>query len=537
MPLAAEAFTRGPADPPVLERTVGDVLRGACAIAPDRVALVEGTPEAEKRKRLTYAELLGEAERCARALLGRYEPGDCVAIWAPNVIEYQVVQYGAALAGMPIVTVNPTLRRNEAEHVLGHSRVVACFACDAFRGREVAATASVLADELPALRDVLRLDGLASFLAEGDVERDLPAVRPDQPAQILYTSGTTGSPKGAVLPHLGMVNNAAHAALRITADVHPPVWLAALPMFHLASCVVATIGTASLAGTLVTVPQFDAELGLRLIEEEGVTTTNIVPTLLIAMLDHPSFPLRDHSTLGTVMLGGTSIAPELVRRVHEVLGVGSVIGYGLTEAAVVTMTTIADTVDDQVHTCGAALPGVEVAITDPASGGRLRCDEVGEVWTRGFHTMTGYLHDPAASARALDADGWLRTGDLGALDERGYLRIEGRATEMIIRGGENISPAEVEGELYRLPEILEAAVVGLPDPYYGEIVAAFVRVRTGGNVVVADLAAALRERLTGHKVPTRWFFVDDYPRTSSGKVRKHELRAAWERGELMAEES
>jgi fatty-acyl-CoA synthase len=525
------AHAVGPHDPPVLPRTVGDVLRDACAAAPDRLAVVEGTADAATRTRLTYAELLEQAERCARALLQRYEPGDPVSIWAPNLARYQVLQYGVALAGMVLVTVNPTLRRPEARHVLGHSRSVACFTVEAFRGRELHAVAVELAAELDTLRDVERLDDWDAFLARGDAPRELPAVAPDAPAQVLYTSGTTGSPKGAVLPHVGMANNAAHAALRITAGKHPPVWLAVLPMFHLASCVVATIGTASLHGTLVTVPEVDAALALQLVEEEGVTTTNIVPTLLIAMLDDPTYPRRDRSSLHSVMLGGTSIAPELVRRVHGELGVRSVIGYGLTEAAVVTMTTAGDTVEDQVFTCGAPLPGVEVAIADPETGAARALDEVGEVWTRGFHTMRGYLDDPAASARALDGDGWLHTGDLGALDARGYLRIEGRASDMIIRGGENVYPREVEDELYREDDVVEVAVVGLPDAYYGEVVAAFVRPRPGSTVTGEDLAVALRERLTGHKVPTEWYFVDEFPRTPSGKIQKFALREAWVRGD------
>jgi fatty-acyl-CoA synthase len=529
---ARTAHAVGPHAPAALPRTVGDVLRGACAAAPERVALVEGTPDRATRARLTYRELLAGAERCARALLQRYEPGDHVAIWAPNLAVYQVLQFGTALAGMVLVTVNPTLRRPEARYVLEHSRAVACFTVDAFRGRELLPVAVDLAAELPGLRDVVRLDDWEPFLAGGDTGLALPDVAPEQAAQILYTSGTTGRPKGAVLPHVGMANNAAHAALRITAGRHPPVWLAALPMFHLASCVVATIGTASLHGTLVTVPRFDAALGLQLVDEERVTTTNIVPTLLLAMLDEPGSAPCDRSSLHSVMLGGTAIAPELVRRVHEGLGVRSVIGYGLTEAAVVTMTTVDDSIEDQVFTCGAPLPGVEVAIADAGSGRRCAVGEVGEVWTRGFHTMSGYLDDPAATAAAIDGAGWLHTGDLGSLDARGYLRIEGRASDLIIRGGENVSPREVEDELYRCEGVLEVAVLGLPDDHYGEIVAAFVRRRPGATVEGAALAGALRERLTGHKVPTTWVFVDDFPRTPSGKVRKHELQAAWARGEL-----
>ena len=328
-----------------------------------------------------------------------------------------------------------------------------------------------------------------------------------------------------------MANNAAHAALRITAGEHPPVWLAVLPMFHPRAASSPRSARPRSTARCVTVPQVDAALALQLVEEEGVTTTNIVPTLLIAMLDEPSYPGRERASLHSVMLGGTSIAPEYVRACTTSR---RPLGHRLRPhrgAAVVTMTTAGDTVDDQVHTCGAPLPGVEVAIADPETGERRAVGEDGEVWTRGFHTMRGYLDDPSATARALDGDGWLHTGDLGSLDARGYLRIAGRATDMIIRGGENIYPREVEDALYQEDDVVEVAVVGLPDAYYGEVAAAFVRRRPGSTVTGEDLAVALGERLTGHKVPTEWYFVDEFPLTPSGKVQKFALRDAWARGE------
>jgi fatty-acyl-CoA synthase len=526
----ADAYAAGPSSPAIVDITVGEVLRRAAARGPDRPALVEGVADRTARRRWTYGELLRDAEACAGALLARYEPGDRVAVWAPNIADYQVLQYGLALAGMVMVTVNPAFRRPEVRYVLEQSGAVACFAATTYRDRPLLEVARELRDELPALRDVVGFDAFDQFVAGGGAGA-LPDVDPRSPAQILYTSGTTGAPKGAMLAHRAMANNVAHGARIIAAGkTHDAVWMAALPMFHLASCVVATVGTASLGGTLLTVPAFDAGLGLALIEEEGVTTMNIVPTLLLAMLQSPSFTGRDVRSVHSVMLGGAPIPAELVRRVHAELDAVSIVAYGLTEAAMVTMTTADDTPEDQSQTCGLPLPGVEIRIVDPGSGEPSGRGDVGELLTRGFHTMLGYHEDPDATAATIDADGWLRTGDLCSMDERGYLKVEGRAKDMIIRGGENIYPREIEDELLRHPGVADAAVVGLPDAYYGEIAAAFVRTLPGHDLTAAELADDLRTRLTGYKVPAKWFFVEDYPKTPSGKIQKFALRQAWERG-------
>jgi fatty-acyl-CoA synthase len=259
---------------------------------------------------------------------------------------------------------------------------------------------------------------------------------------------------------------------------------------------------------------------------------NQVPTLVLAMLSHPDSRARDLTSLRSVMLGGATIPPELVRQLQARLGIVSLIGYGMTEAAHITITRAEDTPEDKAGTCGLPLPHVEVRIRDPRTGRELATGEVGEVVTRGFHVMRGYYRNPAATSRAIDEQGWLRTGDLGMLDERGYLQIRGRTGDMIIRGGENVYPREIEEQLEQCPGITEAAVVGLPDDYYGEIVAAFVRLApTAGPLDVATVTTTLRHHLTGYKIPARWFVVADFPRTPSGKVRKFEIRHGWSRGD------
>lgn len=513
-----------------MPQSVGDLLRDTASRAPHRTALTEGGADTTHR-RWNYSQLLADSERWARALLAWFPPGSRVAVWAPNLPEYQIAQYAIALAGMVMVTVNPAFRRDEARYVLAHAEVSACLTVPEFRGRALRPVAEQLAGELPDLRLVVDLTDPATFLDAADPATALPDVDGAGAAQILYTSGTTGAPKGAVLSHHGMTTNVPAAARRITAGQHEHVvWLAALPMFHLAGCVVATIGTLSMAGNLVTIRSFDAGQALRLIAEERISTTNLVPTLMWALLQHPEFATTDLRSLHSVMLGGATVPPALATRVRE-LGIVPIVGYGLTEAACVTMTDAADPVQDIVETCGRPLPGVQVQVRHPQTGHICAAGEPGELHTSGSHTLLEYFRDPAATAAAIDPDGWFRTGDLATIDQRGVVRIRGRAKDMIIRGGENIYPREIEDRLIAEDGVLGAAVVGLPDDYYGEVVAAFVKRSPGAPVTAAGLRDTLRAELSGYKVPSIWVFVEEYPQTPSGKIQKFALREGWLRGE------
>jgi fatty-acyl-CoA synthase len=524
------SYAAGPDEPAVLDMTVGDLLRRAVGIAPDRYAIVEGISDQDTRRRWTYTELLRDAEACARALLARYEPGSHIGIWAPNIPEWTVFQCGAALAGMVIVTINPTFREQEVRFSLEQSGAVACLVYPEFRGNPMLAIAERIQADLPTLKDVFSFAHFDAFLASADESVELPEVDSRSTAQIQYTSGTTGTPKGAMIPHRGIVNDPRQAAVRAGGE-EGGVWLAVLPMFHVGGCALAGMGVMSLAGTLVPLLNFEAGVALRLIEEERVTITNPVPTMVAAMMQHPTFGTRDLSSLRSLISGGAPVPADMVRSFERALGVDFTIVFGQTETSgVITMTTADDTTDDKATTCGRPLPGIEIKIVDPGTGETLPRRERGELLTRGYHTMLGYLHLPEATAATVEADGWLHTGDLASMDDRGYIVVDGRIKDMIIRGGENLYPREIEDELYKHPALAGAVVIGVPDDFYGEIVAAFVRLKEGGSVTAKELDAFLRPRLSGYKLPARWYFVDEYPQTLSGKIQKFVLREQWEKG-------
>ena len=517
---------------PLLETTIGDVLRAAAERAPDALALVAGTPDPAGRRDWSYAQLLLDAERAARALLGRFEPGERVAVCAHNIPEWVVLEYAAALAGLTLVTVNPANRADELRHVLGHSGAAGVFVVDEWRGNPLAATIAELSGDLPALREVVRFADWERFCDSGRESSPLPDVRPEQPAQILYTSGTTGRPKGAVLNHRGLTNNARFAAEALGC-APGDVWVNPMPLFHIAGCAMLTLGPAAAGGAVVLMPHFDPGLQLELIETYGSALFGGVPTMLIALLAHPDLARRDLRSVRCALSGGAPVPAHLVRRVEAALGVPFAITFAQTEAhCSITLSRLDDAPADRAETVGRPLPQTQVKIADPATGEVVAPGAIGEVCTREYLVMDGYLDDPEATAAAIDADGWLHTGDLGSMDERGYCRIEGRVKEMIIRGGENIYPREVELVLFAHPQVADVAVVGLPDPVWGEQVAAVVRAAGDAPPTAEELTEFCRARLASFKTPRRWAFVDAFPVTGSGKVRKHVLRDRLAAGEL-----
>jgi fatty-acyl-CoA synthase len=516
--------------PPLREEaTIGTLLREVAAAQPDRVALVEGLVGSGGR-RWTYAQLLRDAERCGRGLLGLFEPGERVAVWAHNLPEWVVLEYGAALAGITLVTVNPSFRPAEVSYVLGGSRSVGLFVVPEVRGNPLAAHAESIRGDLPELRHVLRLDHLGD-LPMADERLELPEVGPDDPVQIQYTSGTTGFPTGAVLRQGAVVNNAMLWADRVGLP-EGGAWLTPMPLFHTGGCVVSVLGALVRRSTMVLVPTFDPGLCLELIEREHAGFAVAVPTMLMAMMDHPDASVRDLSSWKSAVSGGAQVPEVLVWRIENTLGVDFTIVYGQTECSpVLTNTLPTDTPDDKGSTVGPPLPHTEVRIVDPATLETVPIGSAGELWARGYFTMLGYFDQPAATAETLLDDGWLRTGDLATMDGRGYCRIVGRLKGMIIRGGENLFPAEIEEVLYRHPAIAEVAVVGLPDEKWGESVAAFVRLTDPRTPpTVADLRAHVREHLSPQKTPSAWYAVDELPLTGSGKVQKFAIRESWEKG-------
>ena len=509
---------------PVLETTVGGVLREAAERAAGTAALVEGTPDYRERRRWSYADLLADSERVARALLGRFTPGERVAVWAPNCPEWLLLEFGCALAGLTLVTVNPALRSREVAHVLGQSRAHGVVMASAYRGVDLAETLARIRAGLPGLREVISLADWSSFAGSGSALERLPEVRPDDEAQIQYTSGTTGFPKGAVLRHRGITNNARFCA-EILQAAPGDAWVNPMPLFHTAGCVLLTLGPVQGQFTQVLVPGFEPGLVLNLMESERSAIFGGVPTMLLALLSHPGFAGADFSSVRCAFSGGATVPPTLVQRVESVLGVPFSITFAQTEASPsITQTRLDDSPDDRAHTLGGPHPHVEVMIADPVTGEPVPAGAVGEILTRGYHVMKGYFDDPAATSEAIDAEGWLHTADLGSADERGYYQIEGRLKEMIIRGGENIYPREIEQVLYVHQGVADVAVVGVPDDHWGEQVAAFIRPAPEMTVNQEELAAYCRAHLAAHKVPRHWVFTDVFPLTASGKVQKFVLR-------------
>ena len=508
---------------PVLETTLGGILRAAAERAPAAAALVEALPDAGARRRWTYSQLLEDSERVARALLGRFQPGERVAVWANNIPEWVILEYACALANVTLVTVNPALRPRELAYVLGQSRAAGVFFISEFRGNPMAASLESVRADLPELREMVPFPGWSQFCASGSPTERLPAVTPDDIAQIQYTSGTTGFPKGAMLHHRGITNNA-----RLCMGRRDPatarVSVNPMPLFHTAGSCLLGAGLPQFDCCHVLVPYFDPGLVLEVCESEGATALAGVPTMLIALMEHPDFRGRDLSRLVGVVSGGSTVPAELVRRIEATLGVGFTIQFGMTETSpTITQTWPHDSPEDKAETIGQPLPQAEVKIVDPATREMVAPGVAGELWVRGYQVMKGYFDRPAETADAI-VEGWMRTGDLCSMDERGYCRVEGRLKDMIIRGGENIYPREIEELLFRHPGVAEVAVVGIPDARWGEQVVAFIRPAVGQSPREEDLFAYCRESLSPQKTPQRWVFADGFPMTPSGKIQKFALR-------------
>jgi fatty-acyl-CoA synthase len=512
---------------PVLDTTVGDVLRAAAAAGPDMLAMVGGVPDPAQRGRWTYADLLAEAEQAARALTVRFTPGERLAVWAPNLPEWVILEYAAALAGVVLVTVNPALRPAELAYVLNQSGACGIFLVPEFRSPMAEFLAEVRPD-VPALREVVYFTDWAEFMGTAPAGAALPEVSPDDVAQIQYTSGTTGFPKGAELHHRGLTNNARFWAERM--ELRPgEAYVNPMPLFHTAGCGMGVLGTAQSLAVQVPVLAFDPALVLELMEAERAAVFAGVPTMMIAMLGHPDIERRDLSSLRAAVSGGSPVPAGLVRQVEERLDVRFSIVFGTTECSpLVTQVRLDDSEQDRAETLGTALPQTEIMIADVDGGGPVPVSQPGELCARGYTVMRGYHDAPEATAAAIDADGWYHTGDLASLDSRGYLRIEGRIKDMIIRGGENIYPREIEDVLFGHPAVAETVVVGVPDEKWGEVVAAYVRlapVKPGQPAPSAgELRAHCRERLAPYKTPQHWVFVDAFPMTPSGKIQKYKLR-------------
>ena len=518
----------------VRDITVCELLRHAAATVPDRTALVGCVEDPTARQHWTYAEFVADSERAARALLARFLPGDRIAVWAPNSAEWIILQQGISMAGMVLVALNPAYRARELEFVLRQAGAVGLFCVDSYRGCAMPELAASLRPRLPQLREVLSFDHWDELLASGDAAQELPTVDPYDMIQVQYTSGTTGFPKGAMLHHMGLVNEANFVAERAGMS-DGGVYVNAMPMYHIGGGAVTSFGAWAKRGTFVILPGFDPGLMLEAFETYRGTHTLVVPTMLIALLDHPDLAKRDLSSLQTILSGAASVPAALVRKTTKLLGCQFSILFGQTEThGVVSQTRVTDSPEDQADTVGLPLPRLEVKIADPVTGEPVPVGEQGEICCRGYQNMLGYYEMPAETAATIDKDGWLHMGDVGSIDERGFVRVTGRVKDMIIRGGLNLYPAEIEAALQEHPAIETAAVIGVPDEKWGEEVGAVVRLRAGfDRPSVAELTGFLRDQMASHKTPHYWSFVEELPMTSTGKIQKFVLRDLVVNGDLV----
>jgi fatty-acyl-CoA synthase/long-chain acyl-CoA synthetase len=517
----------------LVDLTVGQLLARRAQTHDEQAALVgvrhDGSPA-----RLTYAQLYDEAARVATALSALTERGGYIALWAPNVLEWNIIQYGSALAGMVLVALNPALRAKELHYALTHSRAAVLLHADTNRDDDLAAVVDSVAPGLPNLICISLSERDRWQAAEvSSAVLDSAPTDPDDAVMLQYTSGTTGRPKGVLLKHRSLVN-VAKLTLEAVGVEHGSVCLNPLPMFHTAGCVIATLGPLWIGGTAVVVERFRPGPVLETLRREHVSVLFYVPTILGALLECQRSSTILAPTLKVIMGGASNVPASMIEDAEKVFGATVLNLFGQTELApVLSATRPTDSRQDQLTTVGRPLPHVECKIVDPCSGETVAIGQPGEICARGYQQFLEYLHDPDATARAVDSEGFVHTGDLGTLDERGYLTITGRLKELIIRGGENISPAEIETILVGHDAILDVAVVGLPDDRWGELVAAVIRVHDEGQqldkVEIADFVAA---RLAQFKVPARWFVTDSLPTTPTGKVRKFALRDAIARGHL-----
>jgi len=507
--------------------TIGDALREAAARWPDAEALVEALPDGCTKRRWTFSQLRADSERLARALLTRFSPGERMTVWGPNAPEWVLLEFAMGLAGLTLVTANPGFKPRELSYVLRQSGSVGLFHVREHRGNPMAVIAAEMAAELPELREVTDMEDLPALFREAGEPPALPEVRPLDPAQIQYTSGTTGFPKGVKLHHLGLLNNSRHHFALAGARAGERTLLM-MPLFHTGGCALGLLGALQSGCCAVLLRQYDGEAACRLAESEGIAALLGVPTMLQGIVEAHAAAPRPLPALRVVGSGGAMVPPELVREIDRRFGASFVIVYGQTEnSPLLTMTRLGDSWEDKCETLGPPMPNLDLGIFDIDSNAVMPVGDVGEIRVRGYSVMLGYNDDPEATAKAIDADGWLHTGDLGTMDARGYVRITGRVKDIIIRGGENLFPAEIENVLLEHPDVAEVAVVGVPCPRMGEAVAAFIRPAPGHALDKKALIAHCRAQIAAQKTPAHWIEVSSWPLTGSGKIQKFELRRRW----------
>jgi fatty-acyl-CoA synthase len=527
-----ESYARGETSPALLEETIGGNLERIVAEHGDREALVE----VASGRRWTYAELDADVNALARGLLAAgIEKGDRVGIWAPNCAEWTLVQYASAKVGAILVNVNPAYRTHELAYALNQSGLRLLFSAEAFKTSDYRSMIEEVRREAHALERVVYLgtDEWDEIVTGGrDVPADALAERmstlaPGDPINIQYTSGTTGYPKGATLSHRNILNNGFFTTELINFTEEDRLCIP-VPFYHCFGMVMGNLGcTTHGAAMVIPAPGFDPAITLRTVQDERCTGLYGVPTMFIAMQNLPDFGSYDLSTLRTGVMAGSICPIEVMKRCVNDMHMAEVsIAYGMTETSPVSCQTRSDDdLDRRTATIGRVHPHVEVKVVDPATGKTVERGETGELCTRGYSVMLGYWHDEEKTAEAIDGDGWMHTGDLAVMREDGYANIVGRIKDMVIRGGENIYPREIEEFLYTHPDIEDVQVIGVPDDRYGEELCAWVKLRAGADPLDADAVRTFATgKLSHYKIPRYVMVVEDFPMTVTGKIRKVQMR-------------
>lgn len=539
----------------LIHKTVGDLLDEQAEAIPDREALVFNHPEIGIELRLNYRQYREEVNKVAKGLLALgIQRGEHVAVWSPNLPQWVLLQLALAKVGAVLVTINTAYKAAEVEYVLRQGDVSTLFLVEELRGNSFLealyrlvpefknisdpATETVQSPTLPKLKRAVLIGkveqpGLLLFsqmvalgqnVSDEALRERQASVKPEDEAVLMYTSGTTGFPKGVLLTYINLLNSRRH-------DPPPRDWskergVSPMPLFHIAGVITVISGILN-GSTLVQMIGFDPGRQLELMASEHATTSGGVPTMLIAMMNHPRFQAGefDLSSLHTMATTAASVPVVLMEQVKEKMHADCSIVYGQTESSgAITGTLEEDSFELKSATVGKPYKHLEVMIVNPATGESVGFGEKGEFWARGCSVMKGYYNMPEKTAETVDKDGWLHTGDLATMDERGYVKIVGRLKEMIIRGGENIYPAEIEAFLMRHPQIAEAQVVGVPDAFMGEEAVALIRLKPGQEASEEEMREFLNANISRFKVPKYFKFVTEYPMTASGKVKKFELK-------------
>jgi len=521
--LSTLSYTRGP-DRPLLDLTIGALLDRTANRFPDRLAVVSR----HQSERMTWAELSQAADRVARGLsaLG-IRRGDRVGIWSTNCIEWIMLHMGAARAGAALVNVNPAYRSHELQYTLTRSRMKALFLWHKDKRADYEEILGRARHGLKLeLQHMIYFDS-PEWAALLDAPGRLPDhVAVDDVANIQYTSGTTGLPKGVMLTHHNVVNNGQFLAQGFHYTEQDSI-VVPVPLFHCYGCVIGTMSAVN-SGAAIILPNwtFDARATLQAVHDERATSVYGVPAMYVAEFGLPDFASFDLTSLRTGMMSGAPCPVELMKRVLNEMHCGElVIAYGQTETSpVVTMSDAGDSIDVRVNTVGRAMPQTEIRVVSAATGETLPAGQQGEICARGYAVMKGYDGDPDGTAQVIQSDGWLHTGDLGVMRDDGCIHLTGRSRDVIIRGGENIYPREVEEFLYTHPKVGEAQVVGIPHMRLGEIVVAWIRLRPGQDATEEEVRSFCQGQIAYYKIPEHVRFVEDFPATLSGKIQKYKIR-------------